>query len=77
MVILLKTGYEHLKKDYGNEKKYNPVWYNHLKYNKKPINVLIDEMFRRFEKKGKYSGAANKVNFYDNDTGKLIESKTP
>ena len=72
MVMLLKHGNDHLKISNG-DRKYNPVWYNHLSKNRKNFNVLVNAMFRRF-KDSKYANITNVVNFYNNATGKLVTS---
>ncbi len=66
MVILLKNGNENLKFN-----GYNPVWYSHLSKNKKPDNVLINAMYRRFLS-SIYNNKANCLIFYDNQTKEQI-----
>ena len=67
MVILLKNGNNHLKFKQAGGKLVNPVWYNHLSKNNKPINVLMNSMYRRFTL-SEFATITNKVIFYDNAT---------
>lgn len=71
MVLLLRHGNNHLKHRQANNKYVNPVWYNHLSKNRKPINTLVNSMYRRFEK-SVYKGATNQLMFFDNSTKELI-----
>lgn len=73
MVILLKNGNSDLKLVLGSGKKVNPVWYNHLSKNRKSVNILVNAMYRRFQN-SIYAGKANKISFYSNTTGDLIQS---
>ncbi|SED21441.1 hypothetical protein SAMN04489761_4647 [Tenacibaculum sp. MAR_2009_124] len=73
MVILLKNGFSHLKIKMSNNKKANPVWYNHLSKNRKNANTIINGMFRRFQN-SEYSDKANVLRFYSNTSGELITS---
>ncbi len=77
MVILLKTGFNHLKIESQNGKRYNPVWYNHLNKNNLSFEKIKGGMLRRFlnsENTQKYKGAVNKLNFYSNTNGELLET---
>lgn len=73
MVILLKKGNNELKYKGANNGFSNPVWYSPLSKNNKPVQGIIDSMYKRFEK-SKYKGVTNKVMFYDNYTKSLIVS---
>lgn len=67
MVILLKNGNNNLKHRQPNGKLVNPVWYNHISKNNKPINVIMNAMYRRFST-SEFATITNKVIFYDNQT---------
>ena len=73
MVILLKTGNKELKYIGRNNRFFNPVWYSPISKNNKPVQLIINRMYKRFEK-SKYMGVTNKVMFYDNYTKSLIVS---
>ena len=67
MVMLLKNGNNHLKHRQPSGKFVNPVWYNHISKNNKPINVLMNSMYRRFSL-SEFATVTNKVIFYNNVT---------
>ncbi|WP_348716379.1 hypothetical protein [Tenacibaculum sp. 190130A14a] len=71
MVMLLKNGNNHLKYRTANNSYANPVWYNHLSKNNKPVNTLVNAMYKRFQK-SKYTGVTNKLMFYNNQTKQHI-----
>ncbi len=73
MVILLKTGNNELKYKNGNNSYANPVWYSPIAMNGKPIQLIIDSMYNRFQK-SVYNAVTNKVMFYDNFTKDIIVS---
>lgn len=73
MVILLKNGNSDLKLVSSTGKKVNPVWYNHLSKNRKNANTLVNAMYRRFQN-STYADKTNKISFYSNSTGDLIQS---
>lgn len=72
MVILLKSGNNHLKLKGSNGRNYNPSWYSHLSKNNKPTTAITSGMLRRFHKSN-YANCTNKVQFYNNITKTLIE----
>lgn len=75
MVILLKNGNNHLKY-YQNSRKYvSPTWYSHLSKNNKPMKLIINSMYRRFEK-SKYKSVSNKLMFFDNKSKEHLKTIT-
>ncbi|WP_271407167.1 hypothetical protein [Tenacibaculum soleae] len=67
MAIMLKNKQQHLKYAGPNGKLSNPVWYNHLSKNRKPIDNLMRAMLKRFLN-SEYATVTNCVIFYDNKT---------
>ena len=74
MVIMLKNGNTELKLKTTNNRYANPVWYSPLSKNRKPTQLIINSMYKRFEK-SIYKAATNKVIFYNNFTKEFITSK--
>lgn len=68
MVILLKTGNQHLKVSNGT-KNINPVWYSHISKNRKPLDVIAKAMVRRLKDTAAYTNAVNLVIFYTLEDG--------
>lgn len=51
-----------------------PVWYSYIKYNNRPVDTIITGMFARFIKSSMRTNSIA-VQFYDNTTKDLIETK--
>lgn len=71
---MLKNGNTGLKLKTTNNRYANPVWYSPFSKNRKPKQLIIDSMYKRFEK-SIYKGVTNKVIFYNNFTKGFITSK--
>ena len=67
MIILLKNGNDNLKFDSpSSNKKFNPVWYSYLKYNRYDENRIADKMAERVRISLKYAGKVQQLQFYRN-----------
>ena len=73
MVILLKKGNTAYKYKSSTKGYSNPVWYSTVSKNNNPVQLIINSMYKRFEK-SIYKGITNKVIFYDNYTKELLIS---
>ena len=71
MSILLKNGNDHLKHENNRGHLCNPVWYSHLKHNRKPLKEIIEGMVRRFYETPMVS-ATNVIEFYENGTNNKL-----
>lgn len=66
MVICLKNGQDHLKKQDAQGNQYNPVWYSFLRYQNHDIYRIATKMITNFEKRDDLRNATNVLLFYIN-----------
>ncbi|MBW2962287.1 hypothetical protein [Mesonia aestuariivivens] len=64
MIICLKNGHDNLKLTAANGNKYNPVWYNFLKDNRKDMGTICKKMEEKVRLHPEYGQAANVLLFY-------------